>query len=144
MEIEACTVTSSDRPVECEFTTDIGGTYQIVATVTDDAGRASRSELTRWVSGGERRPERNVTQEEVTLIPDKQEYDPGDQAEILVTAPFSPAQGLLTVSRGGFVSTETFTVDGDSTVLTIPIVVPIVVAAGIFTVWRAGRSRPVD
>jgi hypothetical protein len=121
VEIEACTVTSSDQPVDCEFTTDIGGTYQIVATVTDDAGRSSRTEITRWVSGGNQRPERNVTQEEVTLIPDKQEYAPGDQAEILVAAPFSPAQGLLTLSRAGFVTTETFTVEDGSTVLSIPI-----------------------
>jgi hypothetical protein len=121
VEIEACTVNSSDQAVECEFSTDIGGTYQIVATVTDDAGRSSRTELTRWVSGGNRRPERNVTQEEVTLIPDKQEYAPGDQAEILVTAPFSPAQGLLTISRGGFVSTEPFTIEDGSTVLSVPI-----------------------
>ncbi|MGA9596317.1 MAG: MG2 domain-containing protein, partial [Acidimicrobiia bacterium] len=121
VEIEPCTVTSSDQPVDCEFSTDIGGTYQIVATVTDGAGRSSRTELTRWVSGGKQRPERNVTQEEVTLIPDKQEYAPGDQAEILVTAPFSPAHGLLTISRGGFVSTETFTIEDGSTVLSIPI-----------------------
>ena len=62
-----------------------------------------------------------MTQEEITLIPDQQEYAPGDQAEILVTAPFSPAHGLLTLSRGGFVSTETFTVEDGSTVLSIPI-----------------------
>jgi uncharacterized protein YfaS (alpha-2-macroglobulin family) len=121
VDVKSCTVTSSDSPVECTFGTDIGGTYQIKATVTDDAGRSSRTEITRWVSGGIRRPERNVTQEEVTLIPDKQEYAPGDQAEILVEAPFSPARGLLTVSRPGFLSTETFTIEGTSTVLAIPI-----------------------
>ena len=67
-----------------------------MATVADQAGRSSKTEVTRWVSGGNRRPERNVVQEEVTLIPDQQEYAPGDQAEILVEAPFSSAQGLLT------------------------------------------------
>ncbi len=121
VEIQSCGVTSTEDPVECEFTTDIGGTYQIVATVTDDAGRSSRTEITRWVSGGTIRPERNVVQQEVTLIPDKQKYAPGDQAEILVTAPFSPATGLLTLSRNGVVSTEPFTIEGGSTVLSIPI-----------------------
>ena len=121
VEVQTCEATSSDAAVECIFTTDIGGTYQIVATVTDDAGRWSKTELTRWVSGGDRRPERNVAQEEVTLIPNQQEYAPGDEAEILVEAPFSPAQGLLTVSRNGFLSTETFTIEDGSTVLTVPI-----------------------
>ncbi len=119
--VEPCSVNSSDQAVSCRFSTDIGGTYQIVATVTDGAGRSSRTELTRWVSGGEQRPERNITQEEVLLIPDQEEYAPGDQAQILVTSPFSPAQGLLTLSRGGFVSTETFTVEDGSAVLAVPI-----------------------
>ncbi|MCP4307479.1 MAG: hypothetical protein GY788_21920 [bacterium] len=121
VEIETCDITSAATPVECTFTTDIGGTYQVKATVADDAGRSSRTELTRWVSGGDRRPERNVVQEEVTLIPDQQEYAPGDQAEVLIEAPFTPAQGLLTISRNGVVSTETFVVDDGGTVLTIPI-----------------------
>jgi uncharacterized protein YfaS (alpha-2-macroglobulin family) len=121
VEIQSCTVTSSESAVQCAFDTDIGGTYQIVATVTDDVGRSSRTEITRWVSGGNRRPERNVVQQEVTLIPDKQEYAPGDKAEILVEAPFSPAEGLLTISRNGFVTTESFTIEGSSTVLSIPI-----------------------
>jgi uncharacterized protein YfaS (alpha-2-macroglobulin family) len=121
VDVQTCTATSSDQAVECTFTTDIGGTYQIKATVTDDAGRSSRTELTRWVSGGNLRPERNVVQQEVTLIPDQQEYAPGEQAEILIEAPFNPAQGLLTISRNGLVSTESFTIEEGSTVLTIPI-----------------------
>ena len=121
VKIETCTVTSADQGVECSFGTDIGGTYEIAATVTDDAGRSSKTEITRWVSGGDRRPERNVVQEEITLIPDQQEYVPGDNAEILVEAPFNPAVGLLTISRNGIVETERFTIEGSSTVLSISI-----------------------
>ena len=122
VEIQTCTVTSADASrSSAPSTTDIGGTYQIVATVTDDAGRASRTEITRWVSGGNRRPARNVEQEEVTLIPDQQEYTPASMAEILVQAPFSPAEGLLTISRNGFVLHRAFTIEDGSTVLSIPI-----------------------
>ena len=121
VEVQTCKVTSADEAEECQFTTDIGGTYQITATVTDDADRSSRTELTRWVTGGNPRPERNVAQEEVVLVPDRQEYSPGDRAEILVEAPFGSAEGLLTISRNGFVSTESFTIEGTSTVLFVPI-----------------------
>ncbi len=121
VDVQTCEVTSADEAVECRFTTDIGGTYRITATVADDAGRSSKTEFTRWVTGGDRRPERNVVHEEVTLIPDKQEYSPGDRAEILVEAPFGGAEGLLTVSRNGFVTTESFSIEGTSTVLTVPI-----------------------
>jgi uncharacterized protein YfaS (alpha-2-macroglobulin family) len=81
----------------------------------------NQSTFTRWVSGGERPPTRNVEQEQLTLIPDKQLYAPGDTAEILVQAPFSPAEGLLTVIRSGILYTERFQITEGATVLRIPI-----------------------
>ena len=89
--------------------------------MTDDKGRPNRSELTRWVSGGDVVPSREVEQEEVTLIPDKKDYQPGDTAEILVQAPFYPAEGLLTLRRSGIVRSERFTMDGPSYTLKVPI-----------------------
>ena len=55
--------------------------------------------MTRWVSGGERPPSRDLEQEEVNLIPNQETYQPGDVAEILVQAPFRDAEGLMTISR---------------------------------------------
>lgn len=43
--------------------------------------------MTRWVSGGKPPVRRNIEQEQATLIPDKQSYQPGDTAEILVQSP---------------------------------------------------------
>ncbi len=89
--------------------------------VTDELGRKNQTRFTRWVSGGQRPPARQVEQEEVTLVPDKETYQPGDMAEILVQSPFSPAEGLLTVSRSGFLSTTRFQIENGSTTLKIPI-----------------------
>ena len=50
---QPCTVKSTEKPVRCTFETPEGGTYRITAIVTDDKGRPNRTELTRWVSGGE-------------------------------------------------------------------------------------------
>ncbi len=120
-DIETCGVASTDDVVECEFGAAIGGTYKVTAVVTDDRGRTNRSELTRWVSGGTGRPARDVAQESVLIVPDKQEYEPGDTAEILVSAPFSPATGQLIVQRGGVQSVEVFDAPDGSAVLSIPI-----------------------
>ncbi|MEJ2758666.1 MAG: alpha-2-macroglobulin family protein, partial [Anaerolineales bacterium] len=84
-------------------------------------GRANQSQITRWVSGGELPPSREVEQEEAMLIPDKENYAPGDTAEVLVQSPFSPAEGLLTVTRNGILYTENFTIEEDTTTLLIPI-----------------------
>ncbi|MCB0120679.1 MAG: hypothetical protein KDE58_00470, partial [Caldilineaceae bacterium] len=121
VDAQECVVTSETEPVTCEFTTDLGDTYRIRAAVRDDRERLNESEFTRWVSGGSRPAARDIEQEEVLLIPDKQEYQPGDVAEILVQSPFSPAEGLLTISRSGILTTERFTIEDGTTTLRIPI-----------------------
>ncbi len=120
-DLQTCTVESTDDVVECEFSADVGGTYKVTAVVTDESGRSNRSELTRWVSGGGGRPTRSVTQESVTIVPDRAEYRPGETAEVLVQAPFSPASGQLIVLRGGVQTTEVFDAPDGSAVLSIPI-----------------------
>ena len=120
-DVQTCTVGSTEEPVTCTFETEVGGEYEITATVTDALGRQNQSQFTRWVSGGKRPPARKVEQETVTLIPDKESYQPGDVAEILVQSPFSPAEGLLTVSRSGLLYTERFRIDEDTITLRVPI-----------------------
>ena len=96
----------------CTFDTTVGGQYRITATVVDGAGRRNQTELTRWVSGGLRPPTGNLRREDLQLIPDGEIYAPGEKAQILVQAPFFPAEGLLTLRRDGLVSSERFTMDG--------------------------------
>ncbi len=121
VDVQTCDVTSAQEPVRCTFETPEGGTYRITATVVDDQDRKNQTEITRWVSGGKMPPSRQIEQEKVTLIPDRQTYQPGDTAEILVQAPFYPAEGLLTLRRSGLVSRERFTMDGPSYTIKVPI-----------------------
>jgi alpha-2-macroglobulin len=121
VDAETCIVASAGEPVSCTFTPQQGGTYRITASVEDGAGRVHQSQMTRWVSGGNRPPSRRVEEEAITLIPDRESYAPGDVAEILVQAPFSPAEGLMTVSRGGLLYSETFTVADGAATLRVPI-----------------------
>jgi len=121
IDVQKCNLTSAAEPVTCTFETSVGGSYRISAVVTDDRGRKNQSQFTRWVSGGKWPQSRKVEQEKVTLIPDKQTYQPGDVAEILVQSPFSPAEGLLTVSRSGTLYTTRFHIETGSYTLKIPI-----------------------
>ena len=120
-DVQECRSGSGLEPVTCTFETPIGGSYLITAEVTDDLGRVNQSQLNRWVSGGQQPPARKVEQESVTLIPDKETYQPGDVAQILVQSPFSPAEGLLTVSRSGILYTERFSLAQGSITLEVPI-----------------------
>jgi uncharacterized protein YfaS (alpha-2-macroglobulin family) len=121
VDVQECPVGSGLEPVSCTFETKEGGEYRITATVTDAFGRKNESQFTRWVSGGRRPAARKVELETVTLIPDQESYQPGDVAQILVQTPFRPAEGLLTVSRSGFLTTERFHVDEDTITLQVPI-----------------------
>ena len=118
---QTCSLLSALEPGTCSFDTPLGGSYQITAIVSDESGRRNQSQFTRWVSGGQRPPARNVEQEEVTLIPDKETYQPGETAKILVQSPFSPAEGMLTLDRSGIVSVTRFEIEDGTTTLSIPI-----------------------
>ncbi|MCJ7703506.1 MAG: MG2 domain-containing protein [Anaerolineales bacterium] len=118
---QECLVGSGSDPVTCSFETLLGGRYRITAVVTDDMGRKNKSSFTRWVTGGQQPPARKVEMETVTLIPDKENYQPGDTARILVQSPFSPAEGLLTVSRSGILYTHRFEIQEGSATLEVSI-----------------------
>ena len=121
VDVQTCSVLSQPEPATCSFETPLGGSYQITAIVTDELGRKNQSRFTRWVSGGQQPPARKVEQEKVSLIPDKETYQPGDTAQILVQSPFTPAEGLMTVSRSGILYTTRFQIEDGTATLNIPI-----------------------
>ncbi|MDD5308947.1 MAG: alpha-2-macroglobulin family protein [Deltaproteobacteria bacterium] len=118
---QECRLVSANGPKECTFEPGAGGTYELRAEVRDKEGRRNVTEVRLWVEGGEMPPSRDVTQEKVTLVPEKKEYRPGETARFLVQAPFFPAQGLLTVRRSGLVREERFAMDGPTKTFEVPI-----------------------
>jgi uncharacterized protein YfaS (alpha-2-macroglobulin family) len=116
-----CQIQSGDDAVKCTFPTKEGGTYRVTATVHDSSGRPNESELTLWVAGGKQLQHGDVDADKVELIPDRKEYKAGETAELLVQAPFYPAEGVLTLRRSGIVKTESFHVTGSTYTLRVPI-----------------------
>ncbi len=116
-----CVVRSTNDAVRCTFTAKEGGRYRVVATIRDDHERTNESELTLWVAGGRQPQNRGVEQEKVELIPDREEYKAGDTAQILVQAPFYPAEVAMTLRRSGIVKVERFRIEGPTYTLRVPI-----------------------
>jgi uncharacterized protein YfaS (alpha-2-macroglobulin family) len=100
----SCAVTTAAEPVRCTFPRARPGSYVLRARLRDDAGRLASTTLHAWVSGGVT----GLAAETVGLEADRPEYAPGDTARLLVTLPFAPARGLLTVARDGIVRVEPF------------------------------------
>ncbi|HEY8187296.1 MAG TPA: alpha-2-macroglobulin family protein [Pyrinomonadaceae bacterium] len=120
-EPQDCTIKSGEAEQKCAFVTPQGGTYQITATIRDDRGRANQSTLILWVAGGKLPPKRGIDQEKVQLIPDRREYKAGDIAEVLVQAPFYPAEAVMTLRRLGVLESRRFRMDGPTHTLRVPI-----------------------
>ena len=62
-----------------------------------------------------------MEEKKVELIPDREEYKAGETAQILVQAPFYPAEAAMTLRRSGIVRTVRFQMDGPSYTLRVPI-----------------------
>ncbi len=121
VETLTCQIKSASDIIACDFKAKRGGLFTIKVSVLDKKERRNESELNVWVAGGRTAPSREIEKETVELIPDKKKYAPNDTAEILVNAPFFPAEGVLTLRRNGIIKTERFTMNSSSTVLQIPL-----------------------
>ncbi|HRH45106.1 MAG TPA: MG2 domain-containing protein, partial [Pyrinomonadaceae bacterium] len=121
IDTQNCQIKLATEVASCDFTAKQGGEYTITARVLDEKERPNESELIVWVAGGNRQTSSSLDKQDAELIPDKKEYTPNETAEILLNAPFFPAEGVMTLERNGIVKTERFSLNASSTVLKIPI-----------------------
>ena len=121
LDAQTCTLTSAADAGKCSFNTPDGGSYEIKASITDDKGRRNETVMTIYVSGGKVLPRRDLAQEQVNLIPDKKEYAPSDTAELLVQAPFAPAEGIVTWRRNGIIKSERISMTGTTATIKVPL-----------------------
>ncbi len=114
-------IKSSDAPITTAFTPTQSGLYRITAEVRDGKQRRNFSRLTICVGGGHEIVDRTLNSDRVELIADKDEYRAGDIAEVMVVAPFSPAEGIYTLDRNGAIESKRFTMEGGTFTIKIPI-----------------------
>ena len=97
-----------DTAQRCAFATKEGGLHRLTAVVTDVHGRKSHTEVDVWVIGSDSGAQAGLKAGQVEVIADKTEYAGGDEAKLLVMAPFAPAEGVLTLDREGVVELRRF------------------------------------
>jgi alpha-2-macroglobulin len=120
-DVESCAVESKADAVPCSLKTKDGGSYRVSATVTDSIGRRSVTEMRVWVLSDRMPPSRELAAGTVKLVTDKEQYQPGDTAEVLVLAPFAPAEGVLSIRRQGIVKLERFTMKTSAQTISVKI-----------------------
>lgn len=115
-------LTSADSIVGCGVPLTEPGAWILTARVDDERGRVSVTQVRRWVAGDTYvQPHEKLQQEKITFIPDKDEWAPGETAQLLLQVPFYPAEGLVSLRRQGFEEVRRFRLDRQSYTLSIPI-----------------------
>ena len=103
-------VVSGVTAIELRLDGLAGGRWTLALEAADADARPYRSSLEVWIAGRGAEPDRRNDASELELVPDRRAYAPGDTAEILVPAPFTPAEGLLLLERDGILEARRFTV----------------------------------
>lgn len=113
--------TDAEAKATVRFTPRSPGSLRLVAEVTDSERRVARSATFLWVSGEGYARWRVTNDDTLQLVADKDQYEVGDSAQVLVPAPFEGAVGLVTVERGKIISQTTARFPTNSELLRIPI-----------------------
>jgi len=114
--------TGEDGSFLFSFVPEKGGTYQVSTTGTDPAGRQTVGRLTIWVSGQGVGLWRQPPAGRIALVPDRESYQPGDVARILVPSPFQEAStALVTIERGEVLTHQVIQIEGADSMIEVPI-----------------------
>ncbi len=114
--------TDSKGKATVEYRPSKPGALRIVAEITDGSGRTNRGATQLWVSGPGFASWQVTNDDTIKLVADKEQYEIGDTAEVLVPAPFAGATALVTIERGKVMTREVRTLATNSERLSIPIV----------------------
>ncbi len=99
-----------------------GGVYKALVTVKDLKGNTHQSSTYIWVAGDGEISWRQTNDRAFSLIADKDMYEPGDTAEILIAQPFTEkVYALITYERGHIYKQEVVQLEGNSTIYKLPI-----------------------
>ncbi len=104
------------------FTPEKGGVYKAIVTATDEYGNQAQSGAYIWVSSSTYVSWRQSDDRQMELIADKDSYQPGDIAEILIASPLQGSNyALITTERGHIRTSEVMRLTSNSAVYRLPI-----------------------
>jgi uncharacterized protein YfaS (alpha-2-macroglobulin family) len=146
-EITKCGVKSATEPQVCRFTPAEPGFYVLEAVATDDKGRKASTRDSLYVIGsGWVSWQRNDT-DRIDLVADKQLYDVGETAKILVKSPYPEAEAIVTVEREGVLSSRRVKLTGSATAIDVPLTeqsIPNVFVGVVLVRGRVEESKGIE
>lgn len=145
-EEHSCALRSGVDAVPCSWRPSQPGAFIIAAEVRDARGRASVATQRVYVAGPGHQPDRDPPGAGVTLTPQRAQLRAGETARIAVECPWPEAEALVTVSRGGPVSTQRTRLVAGGNVLEVPTTAAMAPNAFVTVTLlrpRTGAPRPI-
>ena len=121
VKVKTLSLTSGKLPITSEVKLDKGGRYQVVCLVTDKAGRKNKTEISTYVKDDKSTSIKELKGDKLLLIADKEKYKAGDTAEIMLSSPFSPAHGVMTIRRRSILETIPIEMSSSTKTLRVPV-----------------------
>ena len=108
------------------------GEYTLYFEYTDSEGRTARTDVDLYASGSGWVRRSGQTPREIKLVVDKDVYEPGETARILVQSPIEKGRYLLTLERGGILEERVIELEGSTEMIEVDVkkdYVPVFYAA---------------
>jgi uncharacterized protein YfaS (alpha-2-macroglobulin family) len=116
-----CKAVTGQVPGECSVTPKEPGFYVVEAATVDGKGRREVTRSSFYVIGSGWVSWQRDDSDRIDLVPDKERYDVGETAKVLVKSPFPEAEALLTVEREGVLSSRRVHLGGAAATLEVPL-----------------------
>jgi alpha-2-macroglobulin len=111
----------SDSNGSVSVTPPQSGSYYVRLEGIDKSGRKAVTEFSFYATGAGYVRWGGGNESEITLKPDRDTYEPGDTARILVQTPLPEGRYLVTIEREGILDERVVTLEGSARLLEVPI-----------------------
>ena len=134
--------TDNDGMAQVSFIPPHGGVYKAIAITTDSKDNKQQSSTFTWVAGEEYIAWRQTNDRAFSLIADKDNYSPGDTAELMIAQPFpGSVYALVTYERGHIYKQDVVLLTNNSTVYRLPITPDMAPVAYVSVVVVSGADN---
>jgi hypothetical protein len=113
--------TDAQGRLACSKPLDVSGEVELRATAKDDAGRASVTIASAWMTKDEPWWFAQDNDDRIDLLPEKREVEPGQTARLQLRMPFQQATALVSIEREGVIDTRVVTLNGREPVIEVQI-----------------------
>lgn len=117
----SCEVVSQTAVAPCAFTPTKPGFYLVEATLVDGQGRKQITRSSFYVVGDGWVSWQREDNGQIELVPDKELYEAGETAKVLIKNPYPESQALITLEREGVIKHELRVLKGAAETIEVPL-----------------------